>query len=247
MDRNFKITIEYDGTRFFGWQRQKKQQTVQEEIETVLSCILNQQITISGSGRTDSGVHAYGQTASFRASTLFDAEKIKTAANALLKRYPIVIKECWTAADDFHAQYNALSKEYHYYILNRKTPMAINRDYHWHIKEELDVDVMNRCCSRACGRLDFKSFENTGSPRTSTIREVISFTAEKIEDDRILFKICGKGFLKYMVRNLVGTIVLAGRHKISVDRFVKIIESKDRTKAGPTAPPHGLFLMRVNY
>lgn len=246
MNKNFKIIIEYDGTNFFGWQKQPDTKTVQGEIEKTLSLILNQEIKITGSGRTDAGVHAVGQVANFNADTNILPKKLKAALNSLIKD-PIVIRDCHLVADSFHARYNAISKEYHYFILNRQDPCAIGRMYQWHIKSVLNIDLMTQCCHAITGAFDFKSFENTGSPRSSTIRQVFFFNISHLDHQRLVFKICASGFLKYMVRNLIGTIVLAGLNKISIDGFIQILEAKDRSLAGQTAPAHGLFLKKVNY
>ncbi len=238
--------MEYDGTDFSGWQRQKDRLTVQEEIERTLSTILNQEIKISGSGRTDAGVHALGQVASFTASTRIGLPDLKKGFNSLIK-HPIVVRECTLAHGDFHAQYSAISKEYHYMILNRETPCAVGRNYLWHIRPPLDLDLMNQCCTLLVGEHDFKSFENTGSPRTSTVREIFSAQVSSREDHRLVFKICASGFLKNMVRNILGTLVDAGRGKIEVQTFKEILNAGDRSLAGATAPARGLFLYRVNY
>jgi tRNA pseudouridine38-40 synthase len=246
MKQHFQLTIEYDGSLFYGWQRQQDRPTVQEEIETQLSRILNQKITIAGSGRTDAGVHAYGQTASFAADTRLSPQRIKKGLNSLIKQ-PVVIHDCSVVSQDFHAQYSAISKEYHYHILNREDPCAIKKGYVWHVRQQLDLNAMNACCKSLVGTHDFKSFENTGSPRSSTVRTVFFSRMERVRNDSLVFKICATGFLKYMVRNIVGTLVAAGRHNISPEKFDRILAAKDRTKAGATAPAHGLFLMRVNY
>ena len=246
MTKNFKIIIEYDGTDFFGWQKQKNRKTIQEAIEVVLSKILNQKITIYGSGRTDARVHAFGQVANFHANTAINSWKIKTALNSLVK-LPIVIKSCDIVENKFHARYSAVSKEYHYFILNQEDPVAILRQYQWHIRKPLDINIMNQCCMTITGTLNFKSFENSGSPKSSSVREVFKAKICQLKNNRLVFKICANGFLRYMVRNLIGTIVLCGTKKITTDEFIKIIEAKDRTKAGQTAPPHGLFLKEVNY
>jgi tRNA pseudouridine38-40 synthase len=149
--------------------------------------------------------------------------------------------------DAFHAQYGAVSKEYHYYILNREDPSAIGALFQWHIRQLLDIEPMKKCCQEIMGVHDFRSFENTGSPRSTTIREVILSEIHHLEESRLVFIIRANGFLKYMVRNLIGTIVLAGQKKISAQEFKDILSAKDRTKAGPTAPPHGLFLKQVHY
>jgi tRNA pseudouridine38-40 synthase len=244
--KNFKLLIEYDGTEFCGWQRQKDQITVQGEIEKTLGKILNQQIHIFGSGRTDAGVHAFGQVANFHAQTALFPQNIQKGMNSLI-RYPIVIRDCVVVKDDFHARFSAVSKEYHYVILNRPDPIAIGRNYQWHIRKPLDINAMQQCCRSITGSFDFKSFENTGSPRKSTLRHVFSADIQPLNHHRLVFKICANGFLKYMVRNLMGTIVLAGLNKISLDEFVSIMNAKDRRKAGATAPAQGLFLKRVSY
>lgn len=246
MKQTYKLVIEYDGAPFHGWQRQKDKPTVQGEIEKTLSTMLNQPVTIAGSGRTDAGVHACAQVASFTADTLLLPKRIKKGLNRMIKS-PIVIHHCSFAPDDFHAQYSAVSKEYHYMILNREDPCAINRGYVWHIRHPLDADKMNTCCKEIIGLHDFKSFENTGSPRSTTIREVFSCGVEPQEKDHLVFKIKANGFLKYMVRNLVGTMVQVGLHITTPAEFKAVLTAKDRKKAGATAPAHGLFLKQVNY
>jgi len=246
MSSTFKLIIEYDGSTFSGWQKQPDRRTIQGEIEKALSYMLNQPLKITGSGRTDAGVHAWAQVASFKAKTRLLPDQIKKGLNSIIKS-PIVIHDCTIVPDDFHAQYSAVSKEYHYCILNREDPCAIKQAYVWHIRPALDIRIMNECCSMIIGTFDFKSFENRGSPKNSTIREVFYSHVENIKKDHLVFKICASGFLKYMVRNLVSTIVLAGLGKISVNEFEMILKAKDRTKAGATAPAHGLFLKQVNY
>ncbi len=246
MEKNFKITIEYDGTPFSGWQIQNNRSTVQGEIEKSLSQILNQKIKINGSGRTDAGVHALGQTANFFAATSIPCQALKKGVNSIING-PIVIKKCETVDSDFHARYSAVSKEYHYHILNRPDPCAVGKNYIWHLKKDLDIDQMNKCCSLITGIHDFKSFEGAGSPRSHTIREIFFSSVEKPDKDRIVFKIKANGFLRFMVRNIMGTLVSAGLSKISPNDFKKILQAEDRNAAGMTAPPQGLFLIRVNY
>lgn len=246
MKKSFKLVVEYDGTDFSGWQRQENHPTIQGEIEKVLSIILNQEIRISGSGRTDAGVHALGQVAGFQAHTDIGLGDLKKGFNSLMK-HPIVIRELTRVNEDFHAQYQALSKEYHYVILNREDPCAVGRNFLWHIRPPLDLEKMNHCCSLLVGRHDFKSFENSGSPRSSTIREVFFSHVECRQDHRVVFQICASGFLKNMVRNITGTLVLAGLGKINSREFKKILDGKNRALAGATAPAKGLFLYRVNY
>ncbi len=246
MIQTFKLIIEYEGTEFSGWQRQPEKTTVQGELEKVLSRILNQPITLAGSGRTDAGVHALGQAASFCADTALAPNILKKGVNRLMK-HAIVLTACHRVSDTFHAQYSAVSKEYAYYILNRETPCAVGRNYVWHVHRSLDIDVMNQCCALICGTHDFKSFENAGSPRNSTVRTVFMARMERMDDDRLVFRICASGFLKNMVRNLMGTLVDAGLGKMTPAMFEEILSAKDRSLAGATAPAQGLFLKQVNY
>jgi tRNA pseudouridine38-40 synthase len=250
MKTNFKIVIEYDGRKYSGWQIQKDQVTIQFELENALSTILNQKIKIIGSGRTDAGVHAYGQVANFLAQTKIPCKKIKNAINSLIKN-PVVIRECDIVHENFHARYDAVSKEYHYNILNRYDPCALQKNYVWHIKKKLNLDIMQECCSVIMGEHDFKSFEGSGSPKYSTIRHInlaeFSISKKNINMETVVFKISANGFLKFMVRNIVGTIVLAGLSKINLQEFKNILKAKNRKCAGPTAPAHGLFLMNVEY
>jgi tRNA pseudouridine38-40 synthase len=246
MVQTFKLTIEYDGTGFHGWQRQADRLTIQGSLEQVLSRILNQPVTLAGSGRTDAGVHARAQVASFCADTNMDPQALKKGINSLMKQ-PIVVKACVRAPDDFHAQYSAVSKEYRYVILNREEPCAIGRDYVWHIHRPLDLDVINRCCPVICGTHDFKSFENTGAPRRSTVRTVLTARMDRAACDRLVFRICADGFLKNMVRNIVGTLVDAGHKKITPQMFETILSARNRSLAGATAPARGLFLHQVSY
>ena len=241
------MTIEYDGTAYHGWQRQQDRITIQGELESVLSLILNQEIKIAGSGRTDAGVHAHGQVASFSAKTNLTPQALLRAVNSLLKKQPIVLREVISVAEDFHAQYSAQSKEYHYWILNHKIPSAIDARYIWHVHQPLDIKAMEDCCKIITGVHDFKSFENVGSPRSSTIREIFFASIEEKSRGRLCVKICASGFLKNMVRNLVGSLVAAGKGKLSSAQFKTILEARDRTLADATAPARGLFLHRVNY
>lgn len=246
MRKNIKLLIEYDGTDFLGWQRQKHGVTVQGELENKLSLILNKPIKIHGSGRTDAGVHAYGQVANFICDTKLEPENIKRGLNSLIK-LPIVVRACHEVDLTFHAQYKAVSKTYHYHILNRADPAAVGRNYLWHISTPLDTAKMNRCCRHLIGERDFKSFENQGSPRSSTIRIVHEAKFVLKDSDHIRFNICASGFLKNMVRNIVGTLVQVGLDKMDESEFVSILDACDRTVAGPKAPAGGLFLHHVDY
>jgi len=245
--KNFKITIEYDGSNFHGWQRQKHDRTIQAEIEEALANIVGHRVAVIGSGRTDAGVHALGQVANFRCDTRLNATVFQKALNSLLPD-AIVVKTCQQVQAAFHARYDAKSKTYRYRIYNHPVPVAVNRQYAWHIRRPLDLKSMRAAAEVLIGRHDFGAFEGAGSPRSHTIRHV--FRAHLIEENKtgyLAFEIEANGFLRFMVRNIVGTLVQVGCGKSSMKIFANILHSKDRRQAGATAPPQGLFLVKVSY
>ena len=246
MIKNFKIIIEYDGTRYHGWQRQKKDITIQGEIEKALGIMTAKHIVVNGSGRTDAGVHARGQVANFRCETDLSPGVFQRGLNSLLPE-DIVIRECCQVEDTFHARYDVKSKIYYYKIFNHPVPPAIERSYAWSIRKQLNIAAMRSAVSYIIGNHNFKAFEGAGSPRAHTTRHVRA--ADLIESDNQLltFRIEADGFLRFMVRNIVGTLVDVGLGKTSPAEIQQILESRDRTKAGATAPPHGLCLMEVKY
>ncbi|MBW1893232.1 MAG: tRNA pseudouridine(38-40) synthase TruA [Deltaproteobacteria bacterium] len=245
MLKNFKLTIEYDGTDYHGWQIQKNDRTIQQEIEIALFTMTGERITLVGSGRTDAGVHALGQVANFTSKTKLAPDNFQNGLNSLIPE-DIIIRECCLVDKQFHARFSAKSKTYHYQILNRKTPSAVGRQYEWFISQKLDIEAMKAAACHISGTHDFKAFEGTGSPRSHTTRSVITADIER-DNDRIAFRIKADGFLRYMVRNLTGTLVDVGLLKINPEDIKSILASKDRSLAGPTAPPHGLFLINVEY
>lgn len=243
---NFKISIEYDGSNYHGWQRQAADRTIQGEIETALMTMTGHRITLTGSGRTDAGVHARNQVANFQCETRLAPEAFHKGLNSLLPE-DIVITSCEMAPETFHARYDAKSKIYHYRMLNRPLPVAISRQYAWHIRKKLDLEAMRNALRFIAGTHDFKAFEGSGSPRTDTVRCILHADLVHTDGGYIVFKIEGDGFLKFMVRNIVGTLVNVGLGKMTPDDFKRVLDSKDRGLAGITAPPHGLFLMDVKY
>ena len=246
MLKNFKLIIEYDGSSYHGWQKQKNDRTIQGEIEKALTTMTGKKIVLTGSGRTDAGVHAYGQAANFICDTELSCKVFQKGLNSLLPK-DIVIKECCQADEKFHARYDAKSKTYNYRILNRPIPAAICRQYAWFIPKRLDLDAMRCAIRHIIGRHDFKAFEGAGSPRSNTTRCIIKAELAKKDRGYLVFEIEADGFLRFMVRNIVGTLVDVGLCKITPDDFKQILLSRDREQAGATAPPHGLFLMNVKY
>ncbi|MBW2603623.1 MAG: tRNA pseudouridine(38-40) synthase TruA [Deltaproteobacteria bacterium] len=247
MLKNFKISIEYDGSVYHGWQRQAEDRTIQGEIENALMTIMaGDRVTVTGSGRTDAGVHALNQVANFRCATSLTPEVFLKGLNSLLPEN-IIITSCKMVPEKFHARYDVKSKMYHYRILNRLLPAAICRQYAWHIRKKLDLSATQEALRCIIGSHDFKAFEGSGSPRASTVRCIINADLVKTDDDYRVLAIEGNGFLRFMVRNIVGTLVDVGLGKITPDDFKRILVSKDRNLAGITAPAHGLFLMNVKY
>jgi len=245
MLKNFKLTIEYDGSAYYGWQRQSHHPTIQGTIEQVLKQITQTKVTLIGSGRTDAGVHALGQIANFHCDTKLTAKTFMAGLNSLLPD-DIVIKDCCEIDNDFHARYHVKNKTYTYRILNRKVPSAIYRKYAWYISKPLNPVLMGSAAEHLIGTHDFKTFEGSGSPRMNTLRSVQAAIIKE-EEDILAFKITANGFLKFMVRNIVGTLVEVGMGKRNPDDIKIILQSKDRKCAGATAPPHGLFLISIEY
>lgn len=248
MMRNFKLTIEYDGTNYCGWQRQPNGPSIQQTIETALQTMCRTKISLVGSGRTDAGVHAKGQVANFHSEANIPAEAFQKGLNSLLPD-DIVIRECLQVPDDFHARFDVKSKMYRYQLRNNAIPAAVGRQYEWWLRMPLDVAAMAKAADRFVGRKDFKAFEGTGSPRAHTIREVMTAKIYRHAEDfcHIFFEIEAEGFLRYMVRNIVGTLVAVGSGKMAPGRIDLLFECKDRNQAPPTAPAKGLCLVRVNY
>ena len=247
MIQTFKLIIEYDGTGYHGWQRQKSDRSIQGEIEAALFTMTGRKITVIGSGRTDAGVHALAQVASFRCDTHLTAEVFRKGLNSLLD-VDVVICDCQQTAGDFHARYDAKRKTYQYRVINSALPVAIGRQYVWHIRRPLDVAAMRRALPHIIGEHDFTSFEGTGSPQSSSVRHVMQAEFhDGAPDGRIVFNITANGFLKHMVRNIVGTLVKIGLGKGAPEDLGRILAAKDRSRAGATAPPQGLFLVNVEY
>lgn len=242
---NKKCTVEYDGTDFHGWQCQKDLITVQGEIEKALTRIYKKKISIIGSGRTDTGVHALGQVFNFRSERLIPSESLKLGLNSLLPR-SIVIKNVEDVDITFHAQRSAVSKTYIYKILNSDTPSALLRNRVWWIKNKIDIIKFEDILNRFVGEKDFSAMCTMRSIKENSVR-VINFIKVLQDGDIIEIYINANGFLHNMVRNIIGTAFFVLRNKLSSDTINEILLSKDRKKGGPTAPPHALYLKEVFY
>ena len=244
--RNIKLVIEYDGTNYHGWQIQPNAASIQETIEDRLRTILQENIRITASGRTDAGVHALAQVAHFHSESHLNVKNIQRGLNSLLPP-DISIKEICDVDHDFHARYSAKSKVYRYIILNQQFPSPLYRNFSWFIHSNLDIELMNKAFQSLKGRHDFSSFKASGCNSHHPVREAYNVSIKESPNRLICLDIEANAFLKQMVRNIVGTIVDVGQGKISLEEFVEILHAKDRKRAGITAPAKGLFLLKVRY
>ncbi len=244
--RNFKLVLEYDGSRYHGWQRQNGVLSIQEVIESRLEVMLGNPVGVRASGRTDAGVHARGQVANFYARTRLRAEQIQRGLNSLLPP-DIVVKDAEETPESFHARFSATSKTYEYHILNRPVPSALERNYSWHISRPLCPSAIMECLELLPGLHDFAAFMAAGSSVKSTERIVYRASLEQNGEHRLKFVFRANGFLRHMVRNMVGTLVEVGNGRRTPEEFRAVLAGRDRKRAGMTAPAHGLFLVAVHY
>jgi tRNA pseudouridine38-40 synthase len=245
----FKLTLAYDGTDFAGWQRQPERRTVQGELEAAIERITQERSKCVASGRTDAGVHALGQVVSFTSSTQLPALALTKALNAELPEDMLVFDVVEVPAG-FHALRDALRKRYRYVIEDGRNRDLFDRKYMWHVYQRLDVEAMKEAATPLVGTHDFTSYETSGSPRLTTVRTVLDLLVERRAGeltDRIVIEVEADGFLYNMVRNIVGTLVAVGKGKEPTTWPAQVLELRDRTKAGMTAPPQGLFLVGVEY
>lgn len=243
--RNIKLTIEYDGKDFNGWQKQPNKLNIQGEIERAIYNITKEEVDLIGSGRTDAGVHAFGQIANFKTNSNISIEKMAIAINSQLKN-SIVVKKAEEVDERFHSRYNAKRKTYRYVINNTEYGSAIYRNLEYHFPIKLNVENMKEAAKFFEGEHDFKAFKSSGTSGKNSVRTI--YKAEvRTDGERILIELTGTGFLYNMVRIISGTLLDVGLGKIEPSEIEDIINSKDRTRAGKTLPAHGLYLVKVNY
>ena len=248
--RVFKITLSYDGTDFSGFQSQANARSVQGELESALAEVEGTRAVVHGAGRTDAGVHALGQVASFTLSNSIAAGDLLRALNAKLPE-DIRVLSVEEAAPGFNARFHARSKVYRYRISNTRVMSPFQRRYAWHISRSLDLNAMQQAALDLTGKHDFKSFQAVGGTVQTSMRTITRSTWSEeplAGGGRLLtYEVAGSGFLKHMVRTIVGTLVEVGDGRRSPDSLLALVASRTRAAAGPTAPPSGLYLVRVDY
>ena len=243
--RNIKLTIEYDGKDFNGWQKQPTKLNIQGEIERAIETITGEEVDLTASGRTDAGVHAIAQVANFKTNSNLPVEKFAIAINSKLKK-SIRIQKSEEVEERFHSRYNCKQKTYRYVINNGEQGSAIYRNLEYFVPTKLNVNEMKKAVKYFEGEHDFKGFKASGTSSKSSVRTIYK-TSIREDGDRIIIELTGNGFLYNMVRIISGTLVDVGLGKIEAEEIPEIIDSKDRTRAGKTLPPYALYLVKVEY
>ncbi len=243
--RTIKLVIEYDGTAYCGWQVQPHCPSVQARLEQAVADLTGERARVHGASRTDSGVHAMGQVAHFHTASAIPGAQFARALNAHLPR-DISVRSSEDAADDFHARFHARAKLYHYLVENARTRPVLDRHRVWWVSWPLDTDALEKAAELLVGTHDFTSLADAGRAGEENVRTVHCATWSRA-GRRLTFAIAGNGFLHKMVRCVVGTLLEVGRGARPPEWIAQVLAARDRTAAGPTAPPHGLHLVRVDY
>ncbi len=239
------MVVEYDGTEYSGWQLQPDRPTIQQALETALRTVLGHAVRVEASGRTDAGVHALGQVAAFSIARRPELRALHKSLNALAGA-GIVVRELREVAENFDPRRDARRRIYEYSIDNRPWPSPFRARYAWHVPAPLDLDGMQRAARTLVGEHDFASFQAADCDAQGSIRRVFESEWQR-RGDEILYRVSATAFLRHMVRTIVGTLVEVGHGVRTVDRFAALLDARDRTLAGPTAPAHGLVLVRADY
>lgn len=244
--QRWKLTVEYDGAGFSGWQMQKDARSVQSTIEEAIKKFCNEDVRIHVAGRTDAGVHALAQVCHADIDRPTDAETVRDAINYYMRHHPVIVLQAEPVSTDFHARFSALSRHYMYRVINRPRPLTIERGFATHFYKPLTLAPMQEAASLLVGHHDFSSFRAINCQSPSPMKTMLEAQVEQIGQE-FHFKFGAKSFLYHQVRNMVGSLFFVGTGQWSVADFQQAFEAKDRTKAGPTAPPQGLYFTGVRY
>ena len=242
---NYKIIVEYDGTNFVGWQQQENGKSIQAVLQDALFKLSGEKVTIFGAGRTDAGVHAYGQVASFTINKKIETDVIRDGLNQHLRPHPISVQKAELVDSKFHARFSAIKRWYEYKIINRRPPLTIDTNRAWCVYKKINVEKIKTESSSFLGRHDLNAFRSAHCQSKSSIKTIEDIHI-KNEGEQIIFNVCAKSFLHSQVRIMVGTLVDIAKGNIN-KTIIDIINSKNREIAGQTAPAHGLYLKKIDY
>ena len=242
---NYKIIVEYDGTNFVGWQQQENGQSIQATLQEAAFKLSGEKVIIFGAGRTDAGVHAYGQVASFTINKKIETEVIRDGLNQHLRPHPISVQKAELVDSEFHARFSAIKRWYEYKIINRRPPLTIDTNRAWCVYKKINVDKMKTESSSFIGKHDLNAFRSAHCQSKSSVKTIENIHI-KNEGEQIIFNVCAKSFLHSQVRIMVGTLVDIAKGNIN-KTIIDIINSKNREIAGQTAPAHGLYLKKIDY
>jgi tRNA pseudouridine38-40 synthase len=242
----YKLTLEYDGVPYRGWQRQSDGPSIQAALEEAVQAFCGEPAQVIGAGRTDAGVHASGQVAHLDLARDVPLDTLRNALNFHLRSQPIAVLEAVAVADDFHARFSARLRYYRYRIVNRRPPLALDRGRAWQVPVHLDVEVMHEAAQRLIGHHDFSSFRSSLCQAKSPVKTLAQLAVARI-GDRIEIIARARSFLHHQVRIIVGTLKLVGEGRWPVERIETALAARNRAAAGPTAPACGLYLVRVDY
>jgi len=242
----YRLTIEYDGRPFCGWQRQADKLSVQQALEEAIARFSGETVTTQAAGRTDAGVHALGQVAHFDLEREWDPFKIREALNFHLKPHPVAVLEADAVGLDFEARFSATARSYEYRILNRRARPALDEGKVWHVPVQLDADAMHTAAQLILGRHDFSTFRAAECQANSPIRTLDNFTVSR-EAEMVIVRAKARSFLHSQVRSMVGSLKLVGDAKWPPEDFRAALDAADRSRCGPLAPPDGLYLTAVDY
>jgi len=242
----YKLTLEYDGGPFSGWQRQTGRPSLQQALEEAVTAFCGETVAVQAAGRTDAGVHALGQVAHLDLEREVALDTLRNALNYHLRPAPIVVLEAAAVAPDFHARFSARARHYRYLIVNRPAPLTLERGHAWFVPGQLDAEIMHEAASRLLGRHDFSSFRSSLCQAKSPVKTLDAMSVSR-RGAHIEIGVRARSFLHHQVRNMVGTLKLIGQRKWPVERIEAVLAARDRAAAGPTAPACGLYLVRVDY
>ncbi len=242
----YRLTLEYDGGPFAGWQRQDNDPSIQAAIEDAIFKLSSEHVTVTGAGRTDAGVHAFGQVAHFDLEKEFPPDKIRDALNHYLKPDPVAVIEAAVAAPDFHARFSAIARHYLYRIVCRRAPLALERGHAWHVMRDLNAGAMHDAAQTLIGNHDFTTFRASECQAKSPVKTLDKLDVRR-DGDEIRITASARSFLHHQVRSMVGTLKLVGEGKWNAKMVAAALAARDRAQCGTVAPPDGLYLVKVDY